>query len=59
MKEDTRATSFRITTTGDRLLTLLSQRLGINRKGVLELALRELAIKYGCLKINQDKDTTK
>lgn len=59
MKEETRATSFRITTTGDRLLTMLSQRLGINRKGVLELALRELAIKYGCLKISADKEQGK
>lgn len=56
MKEERRPTSFRLTKTGDRLLTELAARLGINRRGVIELALRELGIKYGLIRVSGDKE---
>jgi predicted DNA-binding protein len=47
MADQRRQTSFRLPDTDDRLLTILSEKKGINKTSIIILALREMAAREG------------
>lgn len=47
MKEERKYTSIRISAEGERIRAALAKLLGVSKTAVIELALRELAAKYG------------